>query len=251
MVRKAVEAEFSVPDSESPAAYCLQPAVLGTLRTTTTCQNLVFLRKFPPGHNISYGRPKDYISRKDAKSAKGKTIVTLSSLLGVLGVLARGSVLVAAEGSAGCSVGRNQFSVVSSRFSVRPPAFVLFRLPTANIEPHTHASGGKNPRTILDFCTTYRRRETSSYIQGFSCSCPNRIGRIWDRAGTGWGPQTRFIAFGNPACPCGLRLVLSFLSQQRDVAPGPYRDNPPPAPDMAGSGSVLLRVEISFSCEDL
>ena len=46
----------------------------------TTCQNLAFLRRFLEVYNVNQETPESYVSRQDAKSAKGKGTSVMSSL---------------------------------------------------------------------------------------------------------------------------------------------------------------------------
>jgi hypothetical protein len=50
----------------------------GSLRTAT-CSNLVFLRRFSRQGDTKPGRTKDYVSREDAKIAKSKIDIAVSS----------------------------------------------------------------------------------------------------------------------------------------------------------------------------
>jgi len=63
----AALAEHHAQPSHSPRAIAVchrDPA--RPFYGTTTCWNLVFLRRFPRAHNISCGNPRNYVSRRDA-----------------------------------------------------------------------------------------------------------------------------------------------------------------------------------------
>jgi len=62
----------------SPASRRLCASCPVSLRIAT-CQNLVFSRRFSKPLNISPGHSRNYVSRKDAKTAKVNCIAALSS----------------------------------------------------------------------------------------------------------------------------------------------------------------------------
>jgi hypothetical protein len=61
--------------SPGPVAGSLSPQGFVLL----LAQNLVFLQRFPEVHNISHGNLTNYVSRQNAKTAKGKGVTILSS----------------------------------------------------------------------------------------------------------------------------------------------------------------------------
>ena len=68
------------PDSRIASVCRREAGALITLDTdfgTTTCQNLVFLRKFPREDAVKPGNTNDYVSRKDAEIAKVHVLAVL------------------------------------------------------------------------------------------------------------------------------------------------------------------------------